>query len=111
MQLLDVMHRLNSETEVSFLLTAYIETLRFYDSGGTLTAGVTALPLTGADDIHRRFETLIGIELDVGAARQDSGVHAMVREAVEVHGAALKRLQELAARPRPSPAQSTALKF
>jgi hypothetical protein len=55
MLMIDVMRRLNTEHEICFLLTAYVETLQFYESAKRLPPGVTVLPLRGADDIEARF--------------------------------------------------------
>jgi len=47
MQMLDVIRRVNSEHEVRFLLSAYVESLRVYDSARSLPRGVTESPLAG----------------------------------------------------------------
>jgi hypothetical protein len=91
----EVMHRLNTEHEVNFLLTAYIETLQFYDAGKRLPPGVASLPLKGIDDIESRFTDLLGAEL-CGLARAHSDTQgAIAREATEIFGAAFTRLQAL----------------
>jgi hypothetical protein len=95
MQILDVMRKVNTESEVKFLLAAYVETLPFYDFAHSLPRGVTALPLAGMEDVRDRFEALLDIELTGGAAQAGERVHAIVRESVEVFGVALTRLRTL----------------
>ena len=95
MQILDVMRKVGSEGEVNFLLTAYVETLPFYDFGHSLPRNVTQLPLAGVEDVRGRFEALLDIELSGCAVQAGERVHAIVREAAEVFGVALTRLQTL----------------
>ena len=95
MQILDVMRKVGSEGEVNFLLTAYVETLPFYDFGHSLPRNVTQLPLAGVEDVRGRFEALLDVELSGCAAQAGERVHAIVHEAAEVFGVALTRLQTL----------------
>jgi hypothetical protein len=111
MQMLDVMRRVNSEHEVRFLLSAYVETLRFYDAGRSLPQGVTMLPLAGVDDVRERFEALLDIDLCGSAAHRSECVHAIVREAAEIFGAALGRLQILQKRVEAVPVRDVELGF
>ena len=91
----DVIRRLNTEHEIRFLLTAYIETLQFYDSAKRLPPGVGKLPLRGVEDIEARFTELLGAEL-CGLARSHCDTQgAIAREATEIFGAAFTRLQVL----------------
>ena len=39
MLIVDVIRRLNTTHEILFLLSAYVETLQFYDAANTLPAG------------------------------------------------------------------------
>ena len=95
MLMIDVMRRLSTEHEISFLLTAYIETLQFYDAEKRLPPGVGALPLKGVEDIEARFTELLGAEL-CGLARSHCDTQgAIAREATEIFGAAYARLQTL----------------
>ena len=90
MLIVDVMRRLNTEHEVAFLLTAYIETLPFYDAAKHLPRGVTELPLKDADDIESRFNELL-----VFAHSHCGTQNAMAREATEIFSVAFTRLQTL----------------
>ncbi len=112
MQMIDVMRRLNSEHEIRFLLTAYVETLQFYDSAKRLPPGVATLPLKDAEDIEARFTELLGAEL-CGLARSHCDTQgAIAREATEIFGAAYTRLQVLrASAAPPAPRAMTTLAF
>lgn len=97
MLLIDVMRRLNTEHEIRFLLSAYLETLQFFDSAKRLPPGVATLPLKDAEDIEARFTELLGAEL-CGLARSHCDTQgAIAREATEIFGAAHTRLQALRA--------------
>lgn len=95
MLILDVIRRVNTEHEVKFLLAAYLETLPFYDVTRSLPDGITELPLRGMEDVRNRFEALLDVELSGEALHAGAHVHAIVREAAEIFGAALTRLQTL----------------
>ena len=96
----DAMHRLNTDQEVLFLLTAYVETLQCYQAEKRLPPGVAALPLIDAADVEARFTELLGAEL-CGLARSHCDTQgAIACEATEIFGAAFARLQAL----RPSAA-------
>lgn len=95
MMISDVIHRLNSEAEVLFLLTAYVESLQCYQAEKRLPPGVAALPLIDAADVEARFTELLGAEL-CGLARSHCDTQgAIAREATEIFGAAFTRLQAL----------------
>ncbi len=104
MHILEVMRRLHHESEVAFLLSAYAETLQHLDGGSSLPKGVATLPLRGVDDVRYRFEALLDVELNGNAARSGNPVHAIVREAVEIFGMGLTRMQSLAAARQAVPA-------
>lgn len=101
MQLIDVMRRLNSEHEIRFLLTAYVETLRGEHVEKRLPPGVATLPLRDVADIEARFRTLLNAEL-CGLEHRQHDIHgAIANEATAIFGAAFMRLQAL----RTPPAQ------
>lgn len=114
MQIIDVMRRLNTEHEINFLLTAYVETLQFCDSAKRLPSGVGMLPIRDAEDIEARFTELLGAEL-CGLARSHCDTQgAIAREATEIFGAAYTRLQALrdtspVIAPRPMPTLNFAM--
>jgi hypothetical protein len=95
MMIRDVMHRLNTEHEIRFLLTAYVETLQSYRSAQRLPPAVMLLPLKNAADIEARFNELLGAELCGLASLPNDTQGAIAREATEIFGAAFTRLQVL----------------
>ena len=95
MLIVDVLRRLNTEVEISFLLSAYLETLQFHNPEKYLPPGVALLPLHGAEDIEARFTDLIGAEL-TGLARSHCDTRgAIAKEATEIFGVACARMQML----------------
>jgi hypothetical protein len=101
MLLVDVMHRLNSEYEIRFLLSAYIESLLSRHAQHRLPLGVAVLPLRDASDIEARFTELIGAQLTDLARSYCDTQGAIEREATEIFGAAVTRLHALGAQPLP----------
>ena len=95
MLIVDVMSRLNTEDEVYFLLSAYLETLQFHSPEKYLPPGVTNLPLNGAEDVEARFTDLLGAELTGLARSQCDTRGAIAREATEIFGVACARVQRL----------------
>jgi hypothetical protein len=71
---------------IFFLLTAYIEALRF---GDYLPARFTSLPVAGIDDVGRRYHGLM-VELDSARKLHDKAF-VRIKEALHVFGTALHR--------------------
>lgn len=103
MQLVDVMRRLNTEHEIRFLLTAYLETLRSRDASDRLLPRVAALPLRDAQDIQARFSELLNAQWCAHARSPGDTPDFIEREATEIFGAAVTRLHTLHARTDASP--------
>lgn len=95
MMISDVIHEANTEHEVFFLLTAYVESLRHGDKLGTLPQDLTRLPLSGAGDVRSRFigiRAALNTDLGSGSGR----THAIFQEAADIFGTAVDRLDRLA---------------
>ena len=91
----DVIREAKSEHEVYFLLTAYVEAVRYCDRLSFLPAQVRELPLNGVEDVKTRIDGLRA-ELGRSSTREtDSRSRAIVRETADVLGDALNRLQWL----------------
>ena len=88
----NIIREANTESEVYFWLTAYIEAMRFGDKLNLLSEHPTRLPLTGLDDVRGRSAKLIA-ELDVASKRLDDKVCVVIKEALEIFGTALTRLE------------------
>ena len=90
----DVVRKANTEQEIYFLLTSYIEELNSVEKPHRLSEQVMSLPLNDAADVRKRFEQLI-IELDAASKRLDDYSCMVIREAVHIVGTALSRLDVL----------------
>jgi hypothetical protein len=100
MMITNIIREANTEPEVYFLLTAYIESIQFGDKLNCLSEHLTSLPLTGLDDVRQRSVKLV-TELDVASKRLDDKVCVVIKEALEVFGTALSRLELLGQGLRP----------
>jgi len=87
MDIIDAIRDTNSEYVVFFLLTAYIEALRF---GDYLPARFTSLPVAGIADVGARYHGLT-VELD-SAKKLHGKAFVRMKEALHVFGSALHRL-------------------
>jgi hypothetical protein len=94
MMISDVILEANTEHEVFFLLTAYVESLRYCDKLGTLPHNLTRLPLSGMGEVQNKF---VGLRAALIAEGKDygPGTHAILREAADIFGAAVDRLDWL----------------
>ena len=91
-----------SKYEIYFLLTSYLESVRYCDKLGVLPKELTRLPCAGIDDIWERLEAL-NTELDgpppLGSLEPRD---AALREAAATLDASIRRLRELAEEPADS---------
>lgn len=84
----DVIREASSEHEVYFLVTSYVETVRFCDKLACLPQPVRELPLHGVDDLRSRVGDLrAGLRSGV-----DERARPLVEEAAEVFDQAVNRL-------------------
>jgi len=81
----------NSDHQIYFLLTAYLETLQF---AGKLPERLTRLPIAGSSDDRSRFRQLIA-ELEKASIRIDENVRPALKDALSIFGAVLIRLRAL----------------
>jgi hypothetical protein len=95
MMISEVMRHLNVESDIRYMLTLYLETLRCCNAGNRLPPGVAALPLRDAAEIESRFTELLGAELSGVTQASCDAQGAISREATEIFGAAYTRLQTL----------------
>jgi hypothetical protein len=81
----------NTEHEVLFLLTTYVEAAR--DSGRLhfLSECVTELPLHGVPEVRARLLNLL-LELDAASRNLDDYTRDVLHEAVYIFGTALEQL-------------------
>ena len=89
MKITEAIRIADTEHVVYFLLTAYVETLDYYDPlRSSLPEHVKRLPVTGISDVSERLRALhTAIE-----QYAQSKVRPLIQEAVDVFSAALQRL-------------------
>lgn len=90
----DAIQQANTEHEIFFLLTAYVEAVGYCDKLQLLPWQMRDLPLAGADDVKARISGL-HLRLHSMTPDVDGRVHLVVNEALEVLNAALRRLASL----------------
>jgi hypothetical protein len=91
----DAIRKATSASEIHFLLTAYVEAARYCDPPGCLPDALRALPIRGTEDLGSRIATLksaFAAPLDELSERD----RAILKETLEIFGAALNRLKYLA---------------
>ncbi|MGZ5094423.1 MAG: hypothetical protein ACXWCY_20470 [Burkholderiales bacterium] len=92
MKITEAIKTADTEHVVYFLLTAYVETLDYYDPlRSCLPEHVKRLPMTGMSDVSERLRAL---RTAIGKYAQ-SQARLLIEEVVEVFGAALQRLRAL----------------
>jgi len=97
----DIIRNASAAPEIYFLLTSYVEAARYCDPLERLPADVRYLPIDGVDDLSARVDRL----KSALAAPPDEMIaqdRAIVREALDIYGYALKRLRYLAEAERES---------
>ena len=94
MPIRDAIQEVNTEHEIFFLLTAYIEALSFCDKLNLLPWQMRELPLAGVADVEARFDSL---RLRGIASDAENGTRHVIEEALTVFSTALRRLAFLQA--------------
>ena len=91
MPIIDAIKDLNTEHEIFFLLTAYIEALGFCDKLSLLPWQMRALPLAGFNDVEARID---GLRLQLRDMASDADLRArfIIEETIDVFNTALRRL-------------------
>ena len=93
MLITDVLHEAHDEHEIYFLLTSYVEAVRYCDPLHHLPEAVTELPFASAEDVSARIEKLKVLHgsLEVPG----DGVRLVVAEALGIFAAAARRLEAI----------------
>ncbi len=94
MMINDVIRDAATEHEIYFLLTAYVEAVRYCDKLNHLPEAMGNLPLAGMDDVRLRIEKL---KTGLGKPHPELAGedHAMIKEAMDIFETALNRLRSL----------------
>jgi hypothetical protein len=92
----DAIREANTEHEIFFLLTAYVEALGYCDKLNLLPWQMRDLPVAGADDVKAR---VYGLHLRLHGLTPDSdtAIRSAIHEALEILNTALRRLASLQA--------------
>lgn len=95
MTLTDALNQAQTKHVVYFLLTAYVESLGWYAAArSSLPAPVMRLPVREMTDVFRRLDALR--RLLRRHVHEPPGMRDVIEEAVEIFGAATRRLSLLA---------------
>lgn len=86
----DVIREARNEHEIYFLLTSYVEAVRFGDQLNVVPEKVKDLPLN-ASRVRQQYQTLLELS---NQGKRDS-TSAVLDEALPIFGAALQRLEAL----------------
>lgn len=91
----DVIREAESENQIYFLLTAYLEAVRYSDKLNLLPDTIRQLPITDMADVKKRFERLF-IELDRESKGLNHRVCTALKEALHIFSTAINRLESIA---------------
>ena len=97
MLIVDVIREAANEHEIYFLLTSYVEAVRYCDKLTILPDPMRELPFVGMEDVRARIEALRD---ELGRPSREAGRrdHDIVREAMAIFTVALDRLVSLKGR-------------
>ncbi len=90
MTLTDAIREASTGHEISFLLTSYVEAVRYCDKLCNLPAQMRELPFRGTEDLKARVEAL-KLRFGEPSAMPDNKEFLIIKEALETFGAALDR--------------------
>jgi hypothetical protein len=93
MLIVDIIREAGNEHEIYFLLTSYVEALRYCDPLHLLPGDVRELPFNGAEDLSVRAERLRAV-LESPAVPDDK-IRLVLAEALDIFGVARHRLETL----------------
>ena len=97
----------DSAHEIYFLLTSYVEAVRYCGQLDCMPRAVPRLPLAGLDDVRVRFSAL-AVALADTSRPLDQRTRVALTEAACVFGAALHRLSALEMADKRAPALAAA---
>jgi len=99
----DVIREAKNEHEIFFLLTSYVEAVRFGDQLNLVPEGVKKLPLTGISQVRQQLQQLM-VELDKASKDLNDNACVVIKEALHLFSTAVNRLESLGdAKPQPVP--------
>lgn len=93
----DIIYEAESEHEIYFLLTSYLEAIRFSDKLNLLSDPIENLQINSKEGVKRWFQELI-VELDAASKGLNHNACMVIKEAMLIFNIALNRLETLAGR-------------
>ncbi|HET6492979.1 MAG TPA: hypothetical protein VFG44_08405 [Burkholderiales bacterium] len=98
----DVIREAKNEHEIYFLLTSYVEAVRFGDQLNLVPQSVKTLPLGGLSHVRQQLERIA--ELDKAPKDLNDNACMVIKEALQLFSTAVDRLESLGdANPQPLP--------
>jgi hypothetical protein len=98
----DVIREAKNEHEIYFLLTSYVEAVRFGDQLNLVPQSVKTLPLAGLGHVKQQLQRIV--ELDKASRDLNDNTCAVIKEALQLFSTAVDRLESLGdAKPQPLP--------
>lgn len=94
MMIIDAISKASTEHEIYFLLTSYIEAVRYCDKLCHLPEPMRALPFRGTDDLKARVEALM-FRFGEPCGMPDDRNFPIIKESLDIFGVALDRLCSL----------------
>jgi hypothetical protein len=89
----DVVREAKNEREIYFLLSSYVEAVRFGDLLNLVPEPVKRLPLEGYGHVKEHYQQLL--ELEKASGGMTTNACGVIREALPIFNAALERLESL----------------
>jgi len=89
----DVIREARNEYEIYFLLTSYVEAVRFGDQLNLVPESVKRLPLASSEHVRAQYQQLV--ELDKASRNRNDNGCMLIKEALPIFSAALGRLELL----------------
>lgn len=90
----DVIREAGNEHEIYFLLTSYVEAVRFGDQLNLVPEPVKRLPLEGNNRVREQYQELVAA-LDKATQNRNENACVVIREALPIFSAALDRLESM----------------
>lgn len=100
----DVIRQAKNEHEICFLLTSYVESVRYCDQLNLLPECVKRVPPAGMEQVREQCQQLV-LELDKSSKGLNDNACVVIKEALHIFSVALDRLQLLTVANRPPSAE------
>lgn len=99
MMIIDAIREASTKHEIYFFLTCYVDAVRYCDKLGHFPEPMRDLPFRGTEDLKTRIEALES-RFGASSGMTDDRSSPIIRESLDIFGAALDRLCSLDAEAR-----------